>query len=77
MTLQGVQNLLVVQIMGTATGKYHQIQACKQKLVLTKAFSYQTFDTITINRSLELLFTDRQTQPGIGQRIRPAKNRQC
>lgn len=77
MTLQGVQNLLVIQIKDTTTGKYHQIQACEQKLVLTKAFSDQTFDTITINRSLELLFTDRQTQPGIGQCIRSAKYCQC
>lgn len=76
MTLEGVQNLIVIQIMDTPAGKDHQIQACKLQLMSTKTFPYQTFDTITINRQLKLLLANCQTQPGIRLRIRSTKNGQ-
>jgi len=61
MTLESMQNLAIIQLMNTTTGKYYKVQTTKHKLMLTKAFPNQTLDTITINRPFELLFTDRQT----------------
>jgi len=62
--------LLLCQLCRTCPCQHNYIEPTKGQLLLPKALSAQTLNTITADGRFDLLFGNRQTQAGMGQIIR-------
>lgn len=55
----------VIQIAKTFARHNHDIPAAHHLLVMTKGFTNLTFDTIALNRKLDALLADHQSDTGM------------
>lgn len=74
---QALPDLLIAHDLDAATSHYHNIQALQTGLVVAKTLSYQTLDSIAINRQFEMFLADGQPQAGRALRIGPGKDCQA